>query len=144
MNGPSGPLAARVVLMLGAAAIVVGSFGPWLHHASGADRHAIYGVDGFGMYVALGAMLIVVFGLVRMYGGSVIVAALVSAVGVITYLDAKDRTESVGADYFGGSIGWGLFVIVGGGVVAFVAGGVCARRARSRRAASGSGQSETV
>ena len=128
--------------MLGAIAVVAGSCGPWLHHASGDDRLAIHGVDGFGMYVALGGVLIGGFGLVRVYGGSVIVAALVSAVGVITYLDAKDRTESFSADYYGGSIGWGLFMIVGGGVTAFIAGGICARRARIRLAAPGSGQPE--
>ena len=70
------------------------------------------------MYVAVGGVLVALFGLLRMYLGAVFVAALVSVVGVVTYLDAKDRTDSFGADYFGGSIGWGLFVVIGGGVAA--------------------------
>ena len=70
------------------------------------------------MYVAVGGVLVALFGLLRMYLGAVFVAALVSVVGVVTYLDAKDRTDSFGADCFGGSIGWGLFVVIGGGVAA--------------------------
>jgi hypothetical protein len=114
--------------MLSAAAIVVGSYAPWLNDKSGLDRNALYGVDGYGVYVALGGVVIAFCGLIRTYLGAAVIAALVSAVGVMTYLDAKHRTETFGADYFGGSIGWGLIVVIIGGGAAFILALICRRR----------------
>ena len=127
---------ARVALMIAAMAIVIGSYAPWLHDASGIGMFAFHGVDGHGIFTALCGVVIAVAGLIRGYLGSVVTGLLVSAVALVTYRLALDHLESSDSGYFGGSIGWGLYAVIGGGVAATAAGAICRHHHRTTNRAS--------
>ena len=115
---PFGP--AGIVALIAAAVAIVGSFGPWATTSVGPFSVTTNGMDGDGIITLVGAGAALVLIVFRKYIASAVLAAIAGVVGVIDLIDLS-RIADEGFDDVSVTAGWGIWMVVIGGLGCFVA-----------------------
>jgi hypothetical protein len=117
------------VAAVGAAALCIGSFLPWVTAASVLGSISKNGIEGDGILTAgAGAASAIVLYLASTKAhrrgfllGSVF-AVLGGLVAALNYFDVSNSIGDISSEYVVGKVGIGLYVCIGGALVAVVAG----------------------
>jgi Protein of unknown function (DUF2510) len=131
----------RIIAAVGAAAVVVGSLGPWATASTPFGSIDVNGTEGDGKVTLILGAVALGFILLRNYLVAMILSAIAGAILVFDFLDVSRTIGDVDNEFIKTSVGWGLFVGAIGGVLAFVGSLLLWRAGRvgSSPAASGRG-----
>lgn len=119
----------RLLVALGAIAIVIGSVTTWASVSASFVSVDINGTEGDGMITVFGGIAILGLLFARKYFGGIIVGIVT---GGILVTDLVDVSRIVDDEFASVSVGWGLYLATAGAVVAVVALIVLKRSERAR------------
>lgn len=122
---------AAVLVIVGGAMMVIGSFMPWISARTGLGSINVAGTDGDGVFTLLfggAAALIALVHLDRpiagfLRGGIFLAGAVGVVIAVLDYSAAAERISGIDSEAVAASVGAGLY-IVGLGAVATAFGGL--------------------
>ena len=109
---------ATLVVAAGFMAVIIGSIGPWLV-VGPLSRGS--GFDGYGRFTLVAAVIGIVLELVQQQGWGMVLGLGAAAIGIYEAIDFHNTLthERVFALQVG-HVGWGLYVVIVGGVIATV------------------------
>jgi hypothetical protein len=105
----------------GAAAVIIGSLGPWATVSTVFGSISVGGTDdgGDGLISLVGGGVVILLVLLSKYLGSIIVSALTSALLLYDLIDVNRNISDVDEEFARASVGWGLWLATAGAIVAF-------------------------
>ena len=129
-GGSSNRSSAAAVALLGGVGIIVGSIAPWATVSAGVFQRSVAGMDGDGkITIALG-IVVALFALIAMTSTSsrafailMLLAALAAgAIGIYDTVNVSDKANEAESfsEYVSASVGWGLYVVIGGSTIALI------------------------
>ncbi len=123
------PMEIRLLIFGGAAALVLGSFMPWVKASAGIFNASKNGIDGDGVLTLAAAVgIALMFWLLRTPKGSawvvIALAGVATAIAAYDAADVKNKADELTRSYSGvsASVGIGLWIALIGGAVAFIGG----------------------
>ena len=122
----------RTLLAMCAVLIIVGSFGPWITTGTTDPHFSRSGMDFDGLLTLVGGALLVLFVFLRRYIGAIVIGAVVTICGVLNHRDLEGDTLFHDGKSITGSIGWGLYAVLAGGIGALIFGNLCLRHDRKK------------
>jgi hypothetical protein len=118
------------IALLGGVGIIVGSVGAWAKVSAGVFERSIGGMDGDGKITVACGIVVALVALIGMTSNSsrgaafIVLLASVVAGGVAIYdtvnVNDKAREAESLSEFVSASVGWGLYVVIGGAVVAVI------------------------
>lgn len=116
----------RIAAAIGAAAIVVGSFSPWLTVSSAFGSLTVNGTDesNDGLATLVGGLIILALIVAAKYVGAIVVAFLTGAVLLYDLINVRNKISENEEEFIQASVGWGLWLALVGAAVALVGTGI--------------------
>jgi hypothetical protein len=118
---------ATLAVTAGFGAVIVGSMGPWV---VAGPLSTVSGFDGYGRFTLVAAVIGIFLELVQQQGWAMVLGVAAAAIGIYHAIDVHDTLahERVFALDVG-HVGWGLYAVIVGGVIATIGASSSRRRA---------------
>jgi hypothetical protein len=125
-TAPGNSGGAALAVTAGFGAVLIGSIGPWL---VASPLSSVSGFDGYGRITVIAAAIGIVLELVQQRAWAMVLGLVAAAIGIYDAIHVHDTlTHERLFTLQVGHVGWGVYVVIVGGVIAAVGASSSRRR----------------
>lgn len=125
-TGPGNAGGTALAVTAGFGAVIIGSIGPWL---VASPLSSISGFDGYGRITLVAAVIGIALELVQQRVWATVLGLVAAAIGIYEAIHVHDALMHERLfDLQVGHVGWGVYVVIVGGVIAAVGASNSGRR----------------